>query len=190
MSARLLNAKGPTLHERADDLESFFLVLSWMAMCYTSHGLNSKELGAKLERVFEDVFHDGQVPWGGSAKKSFILEDQIGQEIGLLNKKLRSLLRKVGAVMAVRYMSYPQSDDPDEDLFPELRPGEEYRQTYQFMTDSLHDPQWMLKTFEEALKDRNAWPALDEAKANSVAHTPSQSRRDKSSQGSKKRRHF
>jgi hypothetical protein len=62
MAARLLIKKyDQSAHNCEDDLESFYHVMNWMALHYTSHTMKSEDLTHNHQRIFEESYkaHDG-----------------------------------------------------------------------------------------------------------------------------------
>src|ERR1700722_15350372 len=75
MSAMLLMSPKPPVHTLADDLDSFLHVLSWVALRFTSHDLDSKALTDLLTTMFDHSYEgeDGSAR-GGLTKKMSSLQ--------------------------------------------------------------------------------------------------------------------
>ncbi|KAF8326247.1 hypothetical protein F5887DRAFT_1084756 [Amanita rubescens] len=105
MAARLLIKKyDQSAHNREDDLESFYHVLNWMALHYTSHTMNSEDLTHNVQRIFEESYkaHDG-TPMGGWSKLDSLLAGTINWDANFQNPPLSNLLEIIRKLVAVRY---------------------------------------------------------------------------------------
>ena len=137
VAARLLLGQA-VQHEREDDLESFYHVLNWMALRYTSHTMNTEDLVHNLERIFNNSYrsHEG-APRGGWAKRDALLTGLTNRDAGFQNPPLKELLETIRTLVAVRYGS------PEDDLKVELE------KPYHFLSlfrRALEVNQWEIKS--------------------------------------------
>ncbi|KAG7091937.1 hypothetical protein E1B28_008329 [Marasmius oreades] len=122
ISARLLMATDPTLHVLADDLESFFHVLSWQILRYTKHFLSTVKLIRHLRKVYEEVeevdkdeVNSGShaCPNGGESKCQ-ALSNQFMKSLQVPNKFLHTLLVDLEEVLRIRYVEEPEKKEQEE----------------------------------------------------------------------------
>ena len=106
----MMSELNPSAHNREDDLESFFHVLNWMALRYTSHTLDSQTLAYDLQRIYDSSYKllDGRAA-GGRAKLDALLSGRSIKGARLQNLPLGRLLKKVRKLVAIRYQD--ESDD-------------------------------------------------------------------------------
>ena len=118
----LLGDNGPP-HNREDDLESFYHVLNWMALRYTSHSLNSQRLTSELQRIFDYSFRlQGGTSAGGQTKLAEVSSGTSTKLAAFKNRPLAKLLEAIRKVVAVRYQDEPDSEaeQADIDHYPSL----------------------------------------------------------------------
>ncbi len=109
MAARLLHGQA-VQHEREDDLESFYHVLNWMALRYTSHSMNTEDLAHNLKRIFNDSYRSREgAPRGGWAKRDALLTGLTNCDAGFQHPPLEDLLDNIRTLVAVRY------ENPEDD---------------------------------------------------------------------------
>ncbi|KAG7088728.1 hypothetical protein E1B28_012696 [Marasmius oreades] len=105
-------AKKPTLHVLADDLESFFHVLSLQILEYTQHSMTSSHLANHIQKVYEEVEEvevgvDSHHPPEGGKSKSWALIVQSMRLLAVPNKVLHTFLADLEEVLRVRYEIEP-----------------------------------------------------------------------------------
>ncbi|KAG7093803.1 hypothetical protein E1B28_007445 [Marasmius oreades] len=117
ISAKLLLAKKPTLHVLADDLESYFHVLSLQVLKYTKHGMPLYDLANYIKKVYEEVSvvgegsADSHRPPQGGHSKSWSLVVRSMTLLPVPNDVLHSLLDDLEDVLRVRYLPKPRDAD-------------------------------------------------------------------------------
>ena len=91
-------------HNREDDLESFFHVLNWMALRYTSHTLDSQMLTYDLQRIYDASYKlpDGRAA-GGRTKLDALLSGRSIKGAQFQNLPLVRLLKNVRKLAALQY---------------------------------------------------------------------------------------
>jgi hypothetical protein len=146
-------------------LESFFHVLSWVALRFTKHGLDSAQLTHKLRNIYDDSYVDGGKVYGGENKEESIKSRFISSRARLLPGPLLDLLKDLVDVLAVRYDDPPPREDEEEyDLllqavardsslirFADNHSFKRYRDRKENLKAS-----WMLERFREAVNSE-AW---------------------------------
>ena len=98
-------------HNHEDDLESFFCVLNWMALQYTSHTLCSHVLTRDLQRAYNSSCRlpDGRAVGGQTKLSVALLSGHSIKGMQFQNLQLVRLLKKVRKLVAIRYQD--ESDD-------------------------------------------------------------------------------
>ena len=144
-AARLLLSKpNQSPHNREDDLESFYHVLNWMALRYTSHTLNSQPLTSELQRIFDYSYRseNGRAE-GGRAKRDALSNGYTNEEANFQNLPLAMLLENIRILVAVRYQTKPKSDAERSEIdrsMNKLRKREEF--TSLFAEALMNDQDW------------------------------------------------
>ena len=150
-AARLLLETGDTSsHNRADDLESFYHVLNWMALRYTSHTLDSESLTSELQRIFDYTYrlYDGRAA-GGQAKRDALMTGMTNMDAAFKNQPLANLLETIRKLVVVRYHEEPdaEAEQPVIDHYQSLI--NKFRQEEEFFTS----------LFTKALTNDHDWDA-------------------------------
>ena len=96
-------------HSREDDLESFYHVLNWMALRYTSHTLDSETLTSELQRIFDYSYRSQNGAEGGQAKRGALTSGMTNMDAAFKNQGLATLLETIRNLVAVRYRHQPTS---------------------------------------------------------------------------------
>ncbi|KAJ7802229.1 hypothetical protein B0H14DRAFT_2893200 [Mycena olivaceomarginata] len=137
MSARLSSATEPQERELADDLESFLLVLLWVAISYAPGTMTANERANELQ-VFDDA--------NPVAKRQLIsCGKSVVPYFNLTSPHFEQLLGKLLDGFEARYR-----------MRPRLNPGPP------ISTVHLKSHGWMLEMLRQALQD-NTWQALKDA---------------------------
>jgi len=172
IAARLLLDSTTTTHNLADDLESFLHVLTWMALRYTPHALDSKTLTHLLITMFDESYEDDRgISHGGETKASYLLSDRVVRKAGFNHPILPSLLESLTETFAVRYEKQPSEvdiqrfevvsrkhgDDPELQEMLSTQPAGVYLSKMK----SLENSDWMLDTLSNALLKKSFWPVND-----------------------------
>ncbi|KAF8490689.1 hypothetical protein BU17DRAFT_104127 [Hysterangium stoloniferum] len=160
MSARLLvvptPGQQPAIPDRADDLESFFYVLVWIALRYTKHGFFKSALTDMLHAAFD---HHYLEPCRSRERRSF----------SFINVPLRELIKTLAETFAVRYEKPPDereiakynmilqqqaaSRTPLEKLLSEQLIAESPVRKYMARQDDLKGYSWMGSELTTALQN-------------------------------------
>ncbi|KAF8516417.1 hypothetical protein BU17DRAFT_50910, partial [Hysterangium stoloniferum] len=106
ITARLLviptNGEGAAIPDWADDLESFFYVLVWIALRYTEHGFVKGGLTKMLHAAFDDHYLDPQgAAKGGGRKKVEVCFSDPFEFSRLHNVSLKELIETLATMFAV-----------------------------------------------------------------------------------------
>jgi hypothetical protein len=126
-------------HNREDDLESFYYVLNWMALRYSSHSLNSQRLTSELQRIFDYSYRSQSgTAAGGQAKLAEVLSGASNKLATFKNRPLAKLLEAIRKVIAIRYQ-----DEPDiEAGFNRLPKVKRHELTFLFAKALAGDQDW------------------------------------------------
>jgi hypothetical protein len=145
-------------HELVDDLESFLHVVTWVALCFSSHSLSQKG----LEELLLTVFDEGHVEpsgmeVGGRNKRNALMSGGVAATVKFKDRsKLDSLLGILAEHLAARY----ERENPVEGK-PELQ-----KVLLAYRRERISDLQtsdWILKQGRDALQIRGDWPDADNA---------------------------
>jgi hypothetical protein len=191
------------VHTLADDLESFLHVLSWVALRFTPHGLSTKALTDLLVSMFDHSYEDDGFARGGNIKKNYL----IGGEVTTSNfqqEKISTLIKVLTATCAVRYEDPPSDEDlklyrdyqvQQSDLLqnPHITSSvaaiyealglSSVAARYEQKMAALSSSDWMIKTFDDALADRNSWPSDDKSAPNPLVSRGPPGRKRKADDG-------
>jgi hypothetical protein len=112
MAARLLVVPNPgqlpAVPDRADDLESFFYVLVWIALRYTKHGFFKNALTDMLHAAFDHHYLDPTgAAKGGGRKRAEVQTSNPFEVSRLFNVPLKELIKTLAKTFAVRYEEAP-----------------------------------------------------------------------------------
>lgn len=130
-----------------DDLESFLHVVTWLALCFSSHSLSQESLEELLLRVFDEghVERSG-LEVGGGGKRDALVGGGIAATVKFKDRlKLDALLKVLANHLASRY----ECENPVEGK-PELQKVLlAYRQE---RISNLQTSDWMLNQGRVALQ--------------------------------------
>ncbi|KAK7030390.1 hypothetical protein VNI00_014134 [Paramarasmius palmivorus] len=168
MSAQLLLGTSKR-HTRADDLESFFYVLCWLTLNYTSHNIapNDVEKFMKLWFDFRLIEREGGASGGGDIKWQGIVA-RVMKRANLPEGPLRQLICTFEDLLAVRYVVAPPTP-ADRATYaiivestkhlpsPQREDVLKSQAVWQYDTDirNLEDWSYIFERFREALEDRS-----------------------------------
>jgi hypothetical protein len=168
IAARLLSDSKMTTHNLADDLESFLHVLTWMALRYTPHALDSKTLTHLLSDMFDESYEDDRgILHGGENKAPYLLSGRVVRTAGFNHPILPSLLESLTVTFAVRYDKPPsdetiQGHDEISGIHDDDRVLQKLlKSRYLSKTKALENSDWMLDTLNKTLVDKSSWPVDD-----------------------------
>ena len=189
MSARLIMSRNPGLpapiHNRDDDLESFWHVLLWTALRRCEHRMQMEQTVSELYRLFDHFYIETTGEAKGGDVKRTLLMSRTGVDMNLCSKPLQHILSATASVLASRYILDEGSEDnirrvaeiwdtvrmknPDfqeEDLRLRKAFGEEIYTDEKLELElsipmwrnrrKLAGPQWMEAIFQAALDDPEA----------------------------------
>ena len=116
MSARLITSRNPRIpvpiHNRDDDLESFWHVLRWTALRRCEHRMQMDQTASELYRLF-DYFYTGSTgeAKGGDDKLASLMTMGKGVGMKLCSEPLQRILSATASVLASRYISDEETED-------------------------------------------------------------------------------
>jgi hypothetical protein len=179
------------VHTLTDDLESFLHVLSWVALRFTPHGLSTAALTHLLDSVFDHSYEDDGFARGGNIKSGCLIGGQVTKS-NFRQEKLSKLIKVLTATCAVRYEDPPSDEDlklyrdyqlqqSDLPLHPLIMSSVAAR--YEQRMAGLGSSDWMIKTFDDALADRNSWPSDDKSARNPLVSRGPRGRKRKENDG-------
>jgi hypothetical protein len=145
-------------HELVDDLESFLHVVTWVALCFSSHNLSQKSLEELLLRAYDEghVERSG-LEVGGEGKRAALLSGGVAARVKFKGRsKLDALLNVLAKGLAARY-----GDDSSTEEDEEERVVMQARR--QKRLGRVQTSDWMLKQGRDALEVRGDWPDADNA---------------------------
>ncbi|TDL27553.1 hypothetical protein BD410DRAFT_713885 [Rickenella mellea] len=153
-------------HEREDDLESFYHVLTWVALRYTAHNLNPEELSSLME-MYDETFCTDSGTKGGRLKSGAFLSGEVPEKVVFTDcKPLNDLIKELTTVFAVRYRNPEDLEfirrvkaNPYSASVLKQYPDTDYLQH----EENLAAEKWMVETIRRHLRDRNAWLEADKA---------------------------
>lgn len=161
-ATRLKNFDGP--HVRADDMESVFWVLLWLALKFGQHNIEPKKLSGKLADIFDkmNVAEDGE--FGGDYKE-FVLEKGVGRylEVEFSPPVLQEVLEEMCACFTVRTELPP----PELGAKPKYRRDPRQLVAYEVLldwynrsVDQLKNAAYIREKIENALAREAEWPVF------------------------------
>jgi hypothetical protein len=107
----LLMSSTPPIHTLADDLESFLHVLSWVALRFTPHDLDSKSLTDHLIDMFDHLYEgEDKFSRGGLSKMAYIVAGVIPKS-RFHHPILPMLLTELTGTWAVHYEDCPSEKE-------------------------------------------------------------------------------
>uniref|UniRef100_A0A0W0GB29 Protein kinase domain-containing protein n=1 Tax=Moniliophthora roreri TaxID=221103 RepID=A0A0W0GB29_MONRR len=112
MSAKLLMTPTPDTHELADDLESFYHVLTWVTLRYTPHGLDDGKLVELIYRYFDDSWFDAASgkTRGGQLKRAYLTQREM-RNAELPQGELAQLIDDLAILLRIRYEDSPSAEE-------------------------------------------------------------------------------
>ncbi|KAK0495533.1 hypothetical protein EDD18DRAFT_1254496 [Armillaria luteobubalina] len=153
----LLDPSAP--HTITDELESFLHVLTWVSIMFTPTAMSPVDLSSTLRLCYDEIWGAPEQPMGGMSKRTAIQSGMSSiRMLELASTNLDELLSPLNSSFGAWYGS---------ELYCMLL--EEDPPIAQTMLDRLRDHGWMLELITTALQHRNAWPANDCARLNSVS---------------------
>ncbi|KAF9479142.1 hypothetical protein BDN70DRAFT_984982 [Pholiota conissans] len=162
MSAKLQTSEIPLHPVRADDLESFLHVISWIALRYVPSELSAEDRTGYLTSVFDSYrSRPNGMTVGGPHKRTFLTNRTIVREGKFEHGPLLSLLEELTETCAARY---------EEFLLP-LNPGKLSAwkalqiADHKERLERLATSEWIIDLFAEYLKSP-LWPKDDKAVEN------------------------
>ncbi|KAG6807461.1 hypothetical protein H0H92_007369 [Tricholoma furcatifolium] len=143
-AARLLanrSDKVPLVHERVDDVESFFHVTHWISLRYTAHSMEGHALAQSLYQNFDNSHINpatGQ-SYVSMHRASNLVSGLLVSEPAFKNAGILRALYNMRRVLGHRYMPLPPTPETPEEQ-------EEYRFQKEVQEKGLrllNDPQWL-----------------------------------------------
>ena len=148
-AARLLLGNNGPPHNREDDLESFYHVVNWMALRYTSHSLVSPMLTIELQQIFDYSYRlPGGTAVGGGAKLNALLSGGTNKRAKFQSLPLAKLLEAIRKLVAVRYNDNPDSEAEQVDI-----------DRYHSLVNRLSQRHEFTSLFTKALTSDQDWDA-------------------------------
>ncbi|KAG7090292.1 hypothetical protein E1B28_011889 [Marasmius oreades] len=113
MSARLLLATAgeDVPHLMADDLESFFHVLCWVALKHAEHLLSDLEVVKMLRAIFDEVFYMPGRTLGGTGKVDALGALKMKRNGKFNAGPVKDLIIDLEQIFQVRYIETPSEED-------------------------------------------------------------------------------
>jgi hypothetical protein len=162
---RLLSQPGAE-HHLQDDLESFFWVLLWVCLRYTSHNQDPERLGSLLSS-FDQIFWGSNQ--GGEHKQNILMARHIPERVVFsAGNCLNTIFSQFNDLLTIRYEKcmdganlalyerlkkiFPPSDDAIQ-----LHPMHIYNERM----ERLQTSEFALGILREATKDPSCWPRDD-----------------------------
>ncbi|KAI3610128.1 hypothetical protein WG66_007403 [Moniliophthora roreri] len=159
MSARLLQAPvtpgQPIHHTLQDDLESFYHVLSWVALQHEPHQFSHT---VKLQEIFARTYNyavcvNGYLQ-GGTMKRSALLASTSESEEIFFDGPLKDLIRDLQRVLKVTYvrpnvLERKKGEEMAKEC-PEMLDGS-FVWEYDTCLERLRNSRWMVERFTEAV---------------------------------------
>ncbi|KAG6846614.1 hypothetical protein H0H93_012834, partial [Arthromyces matolae] len=154
-AARLLERprnNEPLIHNRIDDVESFFHLTNWLALRYTPHSLDGSELAQALRENFEDSYvhlGTGRTHISSHKRKNMISGDLV---LGprFTNEGIATVLRSMQKRLSHRYAMHlsvmPRNPTAQK----------EYLQDQEALKEALRpldDPRWLPDLLTDYLDD-------------------------------------
>ncbi|KAK7016733.1 hypothetical protein VNI00_018838 [Paramarasmius palmivorus] len=112
-SAKLQETSTPPPPSLADDLESFYHVLTWLALRYTDHGFGRVELSEVIKNYF-DEFVNSQYYKRQYREKGRYLRIKRLSYAGFEEDELAELIDELASVLSVRYREEPSEEEIKE----------------------------------------------------------------------------
>ncbi|KAF8514445.1 hypothetical protein BU17DRAFT_52548, partial [Hysterangium stoloniferum] len=144
--------------DRADDLESFFHVLTWVALRATAHSLSLEELTFMLYTIFDDWYLNKEGVCRGGLLKNMLFN--VPTDISFKNEPLSHLIVTMAGSLAVRYEKPITRQDIDDYNVYMALPDDELRNAFlrhhpvtlrQARLANLEREDWLQGVFDEAL---------------------------------------
>ncbi|KAK7023387.1 hypothetical protein VNI00_016802 [Paramarasmius palmivorus] len=111
MSAMLQDTLTPPPLSLADDLESFYHVLTWLALRFTRHQLSTTSLSALIKEIFDEdeySYHYDRYMGGRGKRRHLSIGDM--DDVKFADRELAELLDDLADVLRVRYQSEPSDE--------------------------------------------------------------------------------
>ncbi|KAG6834043.1 hypothetical protein H0H93_012351, partial [Arthromyces matolae] len=132
----------PLIHDRIDDIESFFHLTNWLALRYTPHSIDGSDLAESLRKNFEDSYVNSATGRThiSSHKRLNIVSGDLVHRPRFANKGVFRVLFRMQVILSKRYALAPPEDEDDDD--PEQEEKIEQPRLKELGTP-LDDPQWL-----------------------------------------------
>ena len=141
------------VNELADDRESCFYVLTWMALKFTKHTIKKGSLKTLLN-PFNELDEDGGIISGGNLKRDSLREMKIEKSVEFNDRPyLDKLIAELTKIFVARYDHLPGSD-----MEPTL--SEALIRHRKERMEALNRRGWLVETFRHHL-DPDFWPTSD-----------------------------
>jgi hypothetical protein len=140
------------IHNRLDDLESFYHVLLWVSLQHARHRLRPEDLYNVLTRLFDDVVFVDDQAYADIGKELHMQSTGILDKIRFQNPPLKRLLHHISITFAPLY-----NPPPERDILPTEEEKEYYQsqlQRYEAKKAFLHSEEhskWMEVAFQKTL---------------------------------------
>lgn len=177
MSIRLLSKPKATMHELADDIESFLYVLCWVVLRFTPTRLSSDKLSFLLSRVFDYLWayssSDGSLI-GGQGKMGFLSSgEMMSESVGLPKGPLHNLITTLSNTCAMRYKRTPSKEEqamhetlrdlkkiPPRSVYLKLLKAA-WVADWEQAHSNLQDPKWLTNLFNVAVSSTD-WLSISQ----------------------------
>ncbi|KAG6847890.1 hypothetical protein H0H93_005177 [Arthromyces matolae] len=168
-AARLLERprnKEPLIHNRVDDVESFFHVTHWLALRFTPHSMDGSDLAQSLHENFDNSYvHPGITASGHvyltKQRASNLVSGALVSGPGFLNQGIDEVLYSMHLVLCQRYKIVKAR-------MRALRPFQWDREEHVKALRNLDDPHWLPTLLTDHLDDHEIdW----ESNSGFVKHT-------------------
>lgn len=148
-----------------DDLESFFYVILWLALLYSSNSMSPPDLTSFLKSVLDPMQYHGT---GGNSKANFLIGRTDLLCLSFPNRPLlQPLLIDFATLFAVRYEKKPSNEEFE--ALAELErtasrtashlPAWKYRERFQVLESQAHT--YVAQLLTAAVAQQQIWPDDD-----------------------------
>ncbi|KAG6818893.1 hypothetical protein H0H93_000543 [Arthromyces matolae] len=151
-AARLLQRprnKEPLIHDRIDDVESFFHVTNWLALRYTAHFLNGVELAQSLHQTFDSSYVNLETgrTYATHQRSTNLVSGLLLSHPRFANSGIRTVLLSIHLVLHHRYK--PLEPAPHTPLLHKqyMRAKDDKEEALR----TLDDPNWLSTLLTEFL---------------------------------------
>ncbi|KAF9268609.1 hypothetical protein L218DRAFT_891932 [Marasmius fiardii PR-910] len=192
MSAKLLSLEAAE-HELADDIESYFYVISWQVLKYTPHKMDISDVIDTIATVYEHVLPqiEDTPPRGGKAKKHS-LGSRAMSKLEVESTAIHELLSDLEKTLAFRYEQEPSKEGFDQQRLARTRADPQstdkeavdelerwlYENKFKESQSFLQSHEWLLQCFDDALKGDLAGELRDNLKGYTLSAGTSRLRKN------------